>query len=42
MTLSDIGTMSDCKIIQEGVETIEQQEILCKLGYRFQQGYLYS
>ncbi|AIS57980.1 EAL domain-containing protein [Vibrio coralliilyticus] len=42
VTLSDIGVISDCQIIQEGVETITQQEVLSRLGCRLQQGYLYS
>lgn len=40
--LSNIGHISDSKIIQEGVETNSQRHLLSKLGYTYQQGYLYS
>ncbi|WP_076588189.1 EAL domain-containing protein [Vibrio ostreicida] len=42
MTLLDIGRLSGCQVIQEGVETRSQQDILHKMGYRLQQGYLYT
>ncbi len=40
-TLSEIGEMSECEIIQEGVETYAQQFTLQSLGYNLHQGYLY-
>ncbi|MDC5724141.1 EAL domain-containing protein [Vibrio europaeus] len=40
-TLSEIGEMSECEIIQEGVETYAQQLTLQSLGYNLHQGYLY-
>lgn len=39
--LSEIGEMSACEIIQEGVETYAQQLTLQSLGYNLHQGYLY-
>lgn len=39
--LSEIGAMSECEIIQEGVETYAQQLTLQSLGYNLHQGYLY-
>lgn len=41
-TLSQIGEMSECQIIQEGVETVAQQQMLQSLGYTVHQGYLYA
>ncbi|USD43523.1 EAL domain-containing protein [Vibrio sp. SCSIO 43135] len=42
INLSNIGYVSDSKIIQEGVETTRQKNFLSRLGYIYQQGYLYS
>lgn len=42
INISNIGYVSDSKVIQEGVETSSQKHFLSKLGYTYQQGFLYS
>lgn len=42
VSFSNIGAVSNSTIIQEGVESIGQKDLLVNLGFTYQQGYLYS